>query len=482
MAAIDPHQPLPIYVQLKTLLREEILRGSYGPGDQLPTEHQLCERYQISRTPVHRALAELAGEGVILRQRRRGTFVNPHWVNRHADRAELRVVVPEGPWEALVREACPEGVSLNVATVALDDLHQVVTHAVAEGRAPDVALLDSVWIAEFAASGFLMPLDDLDRQWLHGEYIPDANPAFVDANRHDGQTVAVQAEADVAGVWYHRPTLAAAGVEPPSTWADVVAAARTLAAQGVPHPFVMPTGSRAGETTTYCLLGLFAANGAKVLDDGAVVLDTPAVIDCLTFLRDLVRSDVLPVDSVSYEHDRAARLLARNQAAMCLGGSYEARTLAAESGIGLSGVWEEFGFVPPPSGPGGGTTLAGGMVHAVFRQATSPQLAMRLLRSLSEPAALADMSRRTWQLPVRRSAATLVSAESEFLRETAAMAEGAVARPVTRTYPRVSTQIQAMIEAVVVGRLEPAAAANRAAELVAAITGLPIGRAQAASV
>ena len=79
---IDPRQPIPLYFQLKTLLREEILSGRYvGPDDRLPTEHELCARYKISRTPVSRALTELADEGVILRHRRRGSFVNPHSVS-----------------------------------------------------------------------------------------------------------------------------------------------------------------------------------------------------------------------------------------------------------------------------------------------------------------------------------------------------------------------------------------------------------------
>jgi uncharacterized membrane protein len=41
-------------------------------------------------------------------------------------------------------------------------------------------------------------------------------------------------------------------------------------------------------------------------------------------------------------------------------------------------------------------------------------------------------------------------------------------------YPRVSAQLQAMLEAVLTGRLGPAAAVKRAAELIAAITGLPV--------
>ena len=53
---IDPNQPIPIYFQLKTLLLEEILKGRYGADGRLPTEHELCHRFGISRTPVSRAL------------------------------------------------------------------------------------------------------------------------------------------------------------------------------------------------------------------------------------------------------------------------------------------------------------------------------------------------------------------------------------------------------------------------------------------
>jgi len=61
--AIDPKLPIPVYFQLKTLLLEEIPDGRHGAGRAAATEHQLCERHGISRTPVTRALSELAAEG-----------------------------------------------------------------------------------------------------------------------------------------------------------------------------------------------------------------------------------------------------------------------------------------------------------------------------------------------------------------------------------------------------------------------------------
>src|SRR5919198_1166943 len=214
--AIDPKLPIPVYFQLKTLLLEEILEGRYGLDGRLPTEHELCARHGISRTPVTRARREVAAEGVVTRHRRRGTFVNPHWVHRHRGGPELRVIVPEGPWEGLIRRAAPVGTRLSVATVELHELHQALTHAVAEGLGPDLAVLDSVWVPEFTAAGFLAPLEELDEHWVAGEYEHDFLAPLLLAGCTLGRTFAVHAEADVAGLWYRRAPPGGPGRGPPA--------------------------------------------------------------------------------------------------------------------------------------------------------------------------------------------------------------------------------------------------------------------------
>jgi DNA-binding GntR family transcriptional regulator len=87
-------QPIPLYYQLKTLLAKEILSGAYGTDGRLPTEHELCERFGLSRTPVTRALTDLAAEGAVLRRRRHGTFVNPRWLRRQAALASRAGATP----------------------------------------------------------------------------------------------------------------------------------------------------------------------------------------------------------------------------------------------------------------------------------------------------------------------------------------------------------------------------------------------------
>ncbi len=67
--------PVPLYLQLKQLLVERISAGEWEPGNKLPTEEQLQDQYDLSRTTVRLALKELEFEGKISRQQGRGTFV-----------------------------------------------------------------------------------------------------------------------------------------------------------------------------------------------------------------------------------------------------------------------------------------------------------------------------------------------------------------------------------------------------------------------
>ena len=73
MATVTRKQPL--YDQLVDLLREKI-DNELEPGDLLPSERELSERYGLSRTTVRLALKELETMGLITRRHGKGTFVS----------------------------------------------------------------------------------------------------------------------------------------------------------------------------------------------------------------------------------------------------------------------------------------------------------------------------------------------------------------------------------------------------------------------
>ena len=72
----DRSTPVPLYHQLKQWLTSRIVSGAFAPGAQLPGELELCEKFGVSRGVVRQALSELRYEGLVDRQRGRGTYVS----------------------------------------------------------------------------------------------------------------------------------------------------------------------------------------------------------------------------------------------------------------------------------------------------------------------------------------------------------------------------------------------------------------------
>lgn len=72
---IDRSSPVPLHYQLKQILLSKIEQNEWQAGDMFPTEQELQNSYQLSRTTVRQTLLDLTAEGWLVRQRGRGTFV-----------------------------------------------------------------------------------------------------------------------------------------------------------------------------------------------------------------------------------------------------------------------------------------------------------------------------------------------------------------------------------------------------------------------
>lgn len=73
--ALNPHSPVPLYYQLQELIRQEIEEGELTPDKPLPTEAELAQRFDVSRTTVREALRGLVERGLIVKRQGVGSFV-----------------------------------------------------------------------------------------------------------------------------------------------------------------------------------------------------------------------------------------------------------------------------------------------------------------------------------------------------------------------------------------------------------------------
>jgi GntR family transcriptional regulator len=72
---LNTNSPIPLYFQLQEILRKKILRGQFKPGELIPTEKELQEKYGVSRITVRNAINGLVIENLLTKKQGRGTIV-----------------------------------------------------------------------------------------------------------------------------------------------------------------------------------------------------------------------------------------------------------------------------------------------------------------------------------------------------------------------------------------------------------------------
>lgn len=77
---------IPLYIQVREDLKRRILKGEYLPGDQIPTEQELCKRYNVSRITVEKALSSLVHERLLDRKQGKGSYVSSDKIRRRLPR------------------------------------------------------------------------------------------------------------------------------------------------------------------------------------------------------------------------------------------------------------------------------------------------------------------------------------------------------------------------------------------------------------
>ena len=75
-SAFNHASPIPLYSQIRELLRVRILDGTYRGDAQIPSENEMVKTFGVSRITVRQALNDLQKEGLIFKIHGKGTFVS----------------------------------------------------------------------------------------------------------------------------------------------------------------------------------------------------------------------------------------------------------------------------------------------------------------------------------------------------------------------------------------------------------------------
>src|SRR5262252_1075544 len=118
-----------LYEQIVQQIEESIVKGELKPGDQLPAERELAQRFGVSRTAVREAVKALREQGLVGAYSGRGTFVTDG--TAQAVRQSLDLLVKIGQ---------PEG-STHLAEVRASLEPEIAALAAARIQEPELATM-----------------------------------------------------------------------------------------------------------------------------------------------------------------------------------------------------------------------------------------------------------------------------------------------------------------------------------------------------
>jgi GntR family transcriptional regulator len=93
----------PLYDQIKILLTQSLIAGEWRPGESIPSEMELAQRFKVSQGTVRKAIDALAAENIVVRRQGKGTYVTSHAQERATTRF-LRIIPDQGKSDYPVSE------------------------------------------------------------------------------------------------------------------------------------------------------------------------------------------------------------------------------------------------------------------------------------------------------------------------------------------------------------------------------------------
>ena len=348
-------------------------------------------------------------------------------------------------------------VDLRVTPDAADQRHQLYVQWLnAHAPKPDVLQLDVIWTAEFAAAGWILPLD---------AFAPDAR-RFRRRRRRSG-ALARHALRD-AVVRRRRPALLAhrSARPPPESLARAPRRRASAAGRGPTRFGLVWQGARYEGLVTVFLEHLDCVRRRHPRRGGRVIVDEPAAIRALTFMRDALGADgFVPSSALTWQEEQTRFAFQNGEAAFMRNWPY-AWTLLQDGA--QSRVAGRFAVAPFPAGDGR-TPGRRARRRPARRQragARHPGLAEALVRFLTAPEQMIERARVAAQLPARRSLyddPALAAALPIPLDRVRAALDAAVARPVTPVYTELSEILQVRLHRALSGQATPGGALHDAA-------------------
>jgi multiple sugar transport system substrate-binding protein len=350
-------------------------------------------------------------------------------------------------------ERAHPGIDVRVTDVPNEASHEKYLAAIAGQSTPDVALLGTTWMAEFAGTGALEPVPaDMDMSQFF--------PSSVSTTTVGGTRYGVPWYVETRALFYRTDIAQRAGVRsPPRTWDELKAMARAMQRDGGAQYGIHLSTSNWLEFMPFVWQA-----GGDVLQDDHVVLDSPEAAEAFTFYKSFFDEGLTPTNQRT--DFQIVPAFVRGTHPMFFSGPWQMRKLDAAGGPGFDRKWA----VAPVPSHRTGLSFVGGGNWAVFRSSSHRDAAWAFVRWASGPRTQARFYELSNLLPANRTAWTLPALTgSPYIRVFGEQLEHARSPTPTPRWERVSHALETNLDTLLRGGESGAAGARRLNASVAAV-------------
>lgn len=276
-------------------------------------------------------------------------------------------------------------VKVNLVTVPWSDIYTKWQTALQGGNAPDVTIGSAAFAASLQAQGVLQPLNEVVDAIGGEDAWSDTASSLVEMTKTpEGDHFALPFSNNAVVLWYNKPMLEAAGLEPPQTWDELEAAAAAMTHDDQ-YGILIPSST--SQVTTQSVYSLIRSNGGDLVardDPETVIFDSPETVEALEFYASLAKYS--PPGSGGYDRPEAQAAMTTGKLGMFIYGSWMQAALDAAG----PEVAEQFGVVPVPSNGDGAGAFMGNTTLLSFNTSDHPEEARDFITYLLEPEAYED--------------------------------------------------------------------------------------------
>ena len=251
----------------------------------------------------------------------------------------------------------------------------------------DVFEADVIWISEFAAGGFLKPLDEFVDDSLRAQWTA---PALEEAS-YDGKLYAVPYYITYASLFYRPSLMKKHGYSVPLTFDQLLEQAQAIAkAEGIEG--LLWQGEQNEGLVCNFLQFYFNHGGELLVEEGRVKFDENRLKETLALMSDLMhKHEVTPTSILGHSGDDSDELFAKGKAAFMI------NTQAAALYIKDKAIGNDFQLAPLP---GKQVALTGGFTLGISAHSAHPEKAFEFARFMAGERAQRLFLERRGQGPV----------------------------------------------------------------------------------